>query len=255
MRYTQICVVALYAANTNRRDLTFTAYLHPASDHAMLGMINDAYSEEFAMSALSQPQWTAESYLAYDRQHTERHEFVEGQVRATSGASRRHNNIASATNASLYNQLVNRPCEVYQADMRVHIAATGTYTYPDLAIACGDIQFADDQFDTLLNPLVLIEVLSPSTEAYDRGTKAQHYRGIPSLQEYLFIAQDAPRVEHYTRQDQQTWTLRDIFGLGTSLTLTSVNCTLALKDIYHKVSFEDTPADDGDGIPPPSANT
>jgi Uma2 family endonuclease len=204
------------------------------------------------MSALTQPQWTAETYLAYDRQHTERHEFIGGQVRAMSGASRRHNNIASATNAAIFNQIAERPCEVYQADMRVHIAATVTYTYPDLAVACGDIQFLDDTFDTLLNPLVLIEVLSPSTEAYDRGTKAQHYRSIPSLQEYLFITQDASRIEHYIRQDGRVWTLRDVLGIDASLTLASIKCQVALRDVYRKVSFDEMGVDDSDTIPPPS---
>ncbi len=136
--------------------------------------------------------------------------------------------------------LRDRPYRVYPADMRVKVQATGLFTYPDVSVVCGDPQFADDVFDTLLNPILLIEVLSPSTEAYDRGKKFQDYRQIASLQEYLLISQDRARIERYLRQDDKTWNLTDAVGLDARLKLPSIDCTLNLSDVYRKVTFDDS---------------
>jgi Uma2 family endonuclease len=190
------------------------------------------------MSALPQQRWTPESYLVFERASEEKHEYFNGSIYAMTGASENHNLIMVSTSASLHNQLRKRPCRVYPSDMRVKTRSTVLYTYPDISVVCGDSQFEDDVFDTLLNPTVIIEVLSPSTERYDRGKKFQHYRTLESLQEYLLIAQDSVRIEHYVRRGEQ-WLLTDAKHLDTVLTLPSIECKLALADVYEKVSFDD----------------
>ncbi|ETW93057.1 MAG: hypothetical protein ETSY1_40940, partial [Candidatus Entotheonella factor] len=130
-------------------------------------------------------------------------------------------------------------------DMRVKVSHTGLYTYPDVVIACGDIQFEDAATDTLLTPTVIVEVLSSSTEAYDRGEKFAHCRRLTSLQEYLLVAQDKVRIEHYVRQGDQ-WILSEISDLNNTLHLAAVDCTIALQEVYDKVQFAES------DTPPPS---
>ena len=153
------------------------------------------------MSALPERIWTTEDYLAYERDSQQRHEYLGGKIYALAGASAKHNLIVGNAIASLHVQVRKRPCMVYPSDMRLKVSRTGLYTYSDISVVCGDPQFEDDQSDTLLNPTVIIEVLSPSTETYDWGKKFQHYRTLASLREYLLIAQDSHRVEHYVRQE------------------------------------------------------
>lgn len=191
------------------------------------------------MSALPEIPWTGKDYLAFERESDEKHEFVDGVVYAMTGASERHNLVTGSTYASLYSQLRKRPCRVYPSDMRVKVAQTGIYTYPDISIVCEPPRFEDDQQDTLLNPVVLIEVLSPSTENYDRGKKFQHYRTLESLQEYLLIAQDSPHIEHYRRQTDNQWLLTDVAQADAVIELPSIACMLALADVYEKVDFEE----------------
>ncbi len=191
------------------------------------------------MSAIPKDRWTAADYLAFERDSDIKHEFWNGQIVAMTGATRRHNLIAGSVYASLYNQTVDRPCEVYVAEMRVHIAATGLYTYPDVAAVCGDVELEDDQLDTLLNPDVIIEVLSPSTEGYDRGRKFQQYRSISTLKEYILITQDRPTIERFMPGASGKWELTEAVGLEAILELPSIKCTLALADVYRKVTFED----------------
>ncbi|MBZ0292892.1 MAG: Uma2 family endonuclease [Anaerolineae bacterium] len=176
-------------------------------------------------------------YLEFERVSNSRHEFLAGEVFAMTGASETHNLINGSTYVSLYNQLRGRPCKIYPSDMRLKVEATGLYTYPDISIVCGEACFADAEFDTLINPTVIIEVLSPSTESYDRGKKFHHYRELPSLQEYALITQDNPRIERYLRQDNDTWEFIDAKGLNASLPLTSIDCTLILAEVYEQVSF------------------
>jgi Uma2 family endonuclease len=182
-------------------------------------------------------------YLAFERASQFKHEYVNGKIIAMSGASREHNLISGSTYAALYNQLQERPCEIYPSEMRVRVEVAGSYAYPDISVVCDEPQFADDEFDMLLNPLVIIEVLSPSTEGHDRGRKFQDYRALDSLREYVLIAQDSPRIEHFLRQDNGTWLLSDASGLEASIELPSIGCTLALADVYRKVTFE---AEDGE---------
>jgi Uma2 family endonuclease len=190
------------------------------------------------MSALPNVRMTEAEYLAFDRASDIKHEYCRGEIFAMSGASRAHNVISGNTYASLHSQLRGRPCEKYQAEMRVRAAHTRLYTYPDITVVWGEPRFADSEVDTLLNPTVLIEVLSPSTERYDRGRKFQHYRAIDSLREYVLIAQDQPRIERYLRQEDGTWLLSDAVGLESRMELTSIGCTLALADVYEQVTFE-----------------
>ncbi len=190
------------------------------------------------MSALSDADrvLSETEYLAFERDNDIRHEFLNGQVYAMSGASRAHNLICTNLVAALHPQLQGAPCEIYQSDMRVKIAPL--YAYPDIAVVCDPPQFADDLFDTLLNPLLLVEVLSPSTEGFDRGAKFQLYREIEALREYLLIAQDKPRIERYFRQANGLWVLHDTVGLAASLSLESLPAQLKLTDLYARVRFE-----------------
>ncbi|MBI5670075.1 MAG: Uma2 family endonuclease [Chloroflexi bacterium] len=178
---------------------------------------------------------TPEEYLAFERASNTKHEYINGEVVAMTGASRNHNRIAGSAYAALYAQLRNRPCDIFPSDMRVK-TGDGEYTYPDISIVCGDARFEDDVIDTLLNPTVIIEVLSPSTAMYDRGTKFHHYRTIESLQEYVMIAQDSIHIEHYVRQGEH-WLLTDIDHPDTVVALPSIDCTLAVSDVYEKVTF------------------
>jgi len=187
------------------------------------------------MSAQPQAHVSIAEYLAGERNNRAKHEYYAGDVFAFAGGSEQHNLITGNVLASLHVQLRKRNCTVYPSDMRVKVSQTGLYTYPDVVAVCGTAQFEDDNRDTLLNPTVLIEVLSPSTEKYDRGKKFQNYRTIPSLEEYMLIAQDTYRVEHFTRQPNQQWLLGEATSLDATLSLPSINCTLVLTDVYEKV--------------------
>ncbi|MEZ5402947.1 MAG: Uma2 family endonuclease [Bryobacteraceae bacterium] len=147
------------------------------------------------MSSQPLPRLTPEQYLATGRRAGYKSEYFGGQTFAMSGAIREHNLIASHFNRIIGAQVVGRDCEVYFGDMRVLVSQSGLYTYPDASVVCGQPRFLDTHVDTLLNPTLLVEILSPSTESYDRGKKAEHYRTIPSLQQYVLIAQDYPHVE------------------------------------------------------------
>lgn len=190
------------------------------------------------MAAEPKRTMTREEYLAFERASEVKHEFVDGEVYAMAGASERHNLIFGGVFGSLLNQLRGRGCRVYPSDMRVKMEALGLYAYPDLSIVCGPSQFEKDGRDTLLNPAVLIEILSPSTEIYDRTRKFRRYRTIPSFQEYVLIAQDEPTIEHYARQADGQWLYALVEGLEATLTLPTVGCALALAEVYEQVAFE-----------------
>jgi Uma2 family endonuclease len=188
------------------------------------------------MSALAQSSYTPEQYLALERQASHKSEYVNGGIFAMAGASKEHNQIAFNLAGELHSQLKNGPCLAYVTDLRVKVSTTGLYTYPDVAALCHEPDFEDAQMDTLLNPSVIIEILSPSTEAYDRGDKFAHYRRLPSLIEYVLINQDKIRVEHYIRQDRQ-WVLTEMDRLDDTLCLISIQCQIPLREIYAKVGF------------------
>ncbi|HLC16698.1 MAG TPA: Uma2 family endonuclease [Thermodesulfovibrionia bacterium] len=184
-------------------------------------------------------RYTPEEYLALERKAYYKSEYVNGQIYAMSGARRKHNLIAGNIFGGLWLQFKNLQCEVYMNDMRVKVSPTGMYTYPDVVAVCGDIRLEDAHNDTLLNPTVIVEVLSDSTEAYDRGEKFVHYRRLESLQEYLLVAQDQVLVEHYVRQGK-LWVLTEESNPDGIVHLVSIDCTLSLKEVYDKVEFSDS---------------
>ena len=184
------------------------------------------------------PRLTPAEYLARERKSETKSEFIGGQVLAMAGASEQHNLITLNVGAELRAQLRRRPCRVYPSDMRVRIDELGTYTYPDVTVVCDEPRFEDDQRDTLLNPTAIVEVLSKSTERYDRGRKFQAYRTLASLTEYVLIAQDRVYVEHYVRQPEGFWLLSEATELSAEIQLPTLNCTLSLADVYDKVEIE-----------------
>jgi Uma2 family endonuclease len=180
---------------------------------------------------------TEAEYLAFERSSEFKHEYIDGEAFAMTGASRAHNLISVNLITSIRTQLRGKPCQVYPGDMRVKIETLQQYTYPDLSVACGTAQFTSDQPESLLTPTLIVKILSPSTERYDRGKKFQIYRKLPSLQEYVLIAQDSPRIESYRLQDNGTWTFSDVEGLDTRIELNSIGCILDLKEVYDLVMF------------------
>jgi len=190
------------------------------------------------MSAQLKIYLTEAEYLAFERKQEYKSEYWAGQVFAMAGASERHNLIETNVISALHTQLRGRSCKVYSSDMRVRIDATGLYTYPDVTVMCGKAQFSDDHRDTLLNPGVIVEILSKSTETYDRGKKFQNYRTVESLREYILIEQDSVHIEHYVRQPNNQWLLSEAKGLSTGVDLPTIQCTLALSDVYDKVDLE-----------------
>lgn len=185
------------------------------------------------MAGQPQSRISVEEYFELERGSEVRHEYYEGEVFAMVGASLSHNLIVTSLVKALSLQL-DRGCLVCVNDMRVFVQATGLYTYPDLLVVCGKPQLADRRGETLLNPRVILEVLSDSTEAYDRGRKFDHYRAIESLTDYLLVAQDEAKIEHYTRQ-KDGWLLTQVKGLDDVLPLPSIGCELRLAEVYEQV--------------------
>jgi Uma2 family endonuclease len=190
------------------------------------------------MSSQPTTRLTPEEYLARERVAETRSEYYQGEVYLMTGASRNHNLITINVVSALHSQLRGRPCELYASDMRVKVSRTGLYTYPDVVVVCGRPRFDDEHKDTLLNPNVLVEVLSPSTEAYDRGAKFQQYRKLESLTDYLLIAQDSHHIEHFVRQQDDQWLLSEATSQDAIIHLDSIGCDLALGLVYEKIEFE-----------------
>ncbi len=188
-------------------------------------------------SIAAQTYLTPEEYIATERKATLKSEYLSGEIVTRLGANEAHNLITVNTAAQLYNQLVEGRCRVFSSNMRVGIGAGVSYFYPDIAVTCDNPRFEDDAFDTLINPQVIFEVLSTSTESYDRGEKFARYRQLESLQEYILISQDQVRVEHYLRQGKQ-WILSEFSTLDNVLPLVSIGAELSLNQIYRFVELE-----------------
>lgn len=190
------------------------------------------------MSTAPQPTLSPQQYLEIERAAETRNEFFRGEMFAMAGASREHNLIATNIARRVSEQFDGRPCEVYQSDMRVKITATGLYTYPDVVTTCDAPEFEDDHIDTLLNPQVLFEVLSRSTEVYDRGKKFEHYQQLPSLTDYILVSQYSARVERFTRQSDDQWLLWSTSDMDDSLEIASIDCKIPLAEIYARINFQ-----------------
>lgn len=187
------------------------------------------------MTLAPERTYTPEEYLALERRTEEKHEYLHGHVYAMGGATQRHSLIVANLVRELSLQFKDKTCWVYPADMRVQVAGNGLYTYPDVVALCGEPRFLDATEDTLLNPALIVEVLSKSTESYDRGEKFAHYRELGSLEEYVLVAQDRVSVERFLRQPDGQWLLAGFRDLGDTVTLASVGCQLALVEVYDKV--------------------
>nr|WP_320015515.1 Uma2 family endonuclease [uncultured Desulfobacter sp.] len=185
------------------------------------------------------PRITQEEYLELERTSEIKHEYFNGQIFAMTGGSLNHNRISRNIDRKLGNQLEGSPCENFVGDMRVKIQGNEKYTYPDITVVCGNIELEKIKgVETLLNPIVIMEILSESTEAYDRGTKFRHYRLIPSLQEYILVSQDHCLVELYRRGDNDIWQiLSPCTDMNKSVSIASADCELLLSDIYYRVEF------------------
>ncbi len=189
------------------------------------------------MSTVRQPKMTEAEYLAIERAARTKSDFYAGEMYAMAGAKRNHNLVVTNVVAALHRQLLQRPCELYSNDMRVRVNPAGLFTYPDAVVVCGQIEFLDEKDDTLLNPTLIVEVLSESTASYDRGFKASCYRRLPSLREYLLIEQDLPLVERYVRTAKGKWLLDEASELSQTLELEAIACELSLAGVYDKISF------------------
>lgn len=191
---------------------------------------------------------TEEAYLAAEREAATRSEFVGGNILPMAGASEAHRDITTNIASEMHSQFRGRPCKVWSSETRVNISATGAYVYPDIVAICGERLYKDEVRDTLLNPMVVMEVLSPSTERYDWGEKAALYRRLASLTDYVWVAQDKVHVEHYVRQSDDRWLLDEFRDFTDVLRLESLGIALSLAEIYAGVEFTAAAESSGDGL-------
>ncbi len=185
------------------------------------------------MATQPKPFLTPEQYLEFERESEERNEYLDGEIFAMSGGSPRHNTIVNNIASSLRPQIRKR-CQYFTTDLRVFIPSTGLYTYPDLMVICGQLEFSGNRQDTVTNPSVIVEVLSPSTQTYDRGNKFVHYRSLPTLKDYITVAQNETQVEHSTLQSDGSWLMRAHTSPEDILRLTSIGAELRLADCYEQ---------------------
>lgn len=194
-------------------------------------------------SAQAEKFYSDKDYLAFERESVEKHEYINGKIRAMAGASDEHNVIAGNLFGELFVQLKNTKCRAFASDMRVKAAASkkSDYFYPDIVVTCGARKFDDEKKDILLNPTVVIEVLSKSTKLKDRNEKFESYTALESLTDYVLVEQDTMRIEHYTRIDNENWKVRLLSKNSDELVFDSIGCNVSLTDIYNEVRFEAIP--------------
>jgi Uma2 family endonuclease len=192
---------------------------------------------EAAMSSQRTTLLSPEEYLELERRAERKSEYFQGEMFAMAGASYEHVTIAGNLFYELKLRLKATPCRAFSSELRLRVAPNGLYTYPDVMVICGDPQFADERRDTVVNPILIVEVLSESTEAFDRGKKFAQYRALPSVLEYVMIAQDAPRIEQYLRQPDGHWLLAETSGRDANIRLASIDCVLPLAEIYDEIDF------------------
>ncbi len=198
------------------------------------------------MSSFSTRMISAIEYLSLDRESEDRYELDDGELIPITAASREHNLISLNVGGELRQQLKCRCCETYVSDMRVATTRGKNYCYPDVVV-CGEPQLEDRHGDTLLNPTVIIEVISKTTEHRDRGQKFRQYRGLTSLQQYVLIDQLGAHIEVFARESDTSWKFFDVEGLDAVLELPSINCSLTLAEIYERVTFPEPTDEDAAG--------
>lgn len=191
--------------------------------------------------AQSTRRLTEAEYLAAERAADTKSEFFEGEVFAMSGGSPVHSLIATNLLTALNNRLKSRKCVPFNSDLRLKVEASGLVTYPDVSVVCGPLHFTDAEEDTVTNPTLVAEVLSDTTEAWDRGKKFENYRLMPSLKEYLLVSQRHPHIEQFVRQGSEEWRLREASGLDASLTLGALRISLPLAEVFARVEFGSAP--------------
>jgi Uma2 family endonuclease len=189
------------------------------------------------MSAVQDRRYTVEEYLAREKVAPSKSEFYRGQIFAMSGGTPRHNTIGGNIFASLRGRLRGTPCRPFNSDQRIRIPANGLSTYPDVSVVCGELQLDAQDREAINNPRVIFEVLSKSTESYDRGKKFDLYRQLESLGEYILVAQEEPQVERFVRQEDGSWLLTVFKGLEAVLEISALYCLLPLSEIYEDVTF------------------
>jgi Uma2 family endonuclease len=194
------------------------------------------------MTAVPKKKHTEAEYLALERTAEYKSEFYDGEIFAMSGAIYFHNRAKENLVGELHPQLKGGPCFTVSSDMKVKVEATGLFAYPDVVMVCGEPKFLDDKTDVILNPVVVVEVLSPSTERYDRRTKLRHYQQIPSLKEIVLVAQDEPFCERFVRQPDGVWGHTTATGLDDELAFATVPARVRLAALYAGVTFPDAPA-------------
>ncbi|WP_437718792.1 Uma2 family endonuclease [Sorangium sp. So ce448] len=188
--------------------------------------------------------WTYAEYLAQERASPTKHEFLNGEIFAMAGGTPEHARRCASVGAELWAHLRGRPCAVYSSHLRVRVQATGLSTYPDVSVVCGRLERDLEDEDAALNPIVLVEVLSESSEAYDRGQKFAHYRRIPSLREYVLVSQREQRIEVFHRNDDGSWTLREAHA-GEGARLETIGCALSVDEVYRDPLAQAAPEVEG----------
>ena len=186
-------------------------------------------------------QLTEAAYLDLERKADFKSEFFDGEMFAMAGGSPAHSLIATNLGREFGNHLKGRPCVPYNSDLRLKVEHTGLYTYPDLSVICGPLKFTEADKDTVTNPTLLVEVLSDSTETYDRGAKFRNYVQIPTLREYLLVSQQEPRIEQFARQENGSWLWREVAGQNAMLELASLDIIIALAEVFANVPFTPVP--------------
>lgn len=187
------------------------------------------------MSAIAKTFIPEEAYLKEERKALNKSEYYKGEIFAMAGATKVHNKIVASIILAVGEHLRGKSCSFFPSDLRVHNSENTLYTYPDVSVVCGKEEYLDDEFDTLLNPTVLFEVLSPSTEDYDRGTKFKLYRSIPSLQNYILVSSTEYAVEIYTRKEEDEWVLNTVEEKDGHIHISAIDFNLSLRDIYSQV--------------------
>lgn len=192
------------------------------------------------MTAKLKPKYISEEdYLTMEEVSPVKHEYFNGEIFQMAGASENHNSIAMNISSELHQQLKKRQCKVFQNDMRLYIEKEGIYVYPDIMVVCGQTELKKyKSLENLLNPILIIEVLSDSTADFDKGRKFEHYRTIESFKEYLLVSQKTKQIMRYTKQNDGSWNLMDFIGDSTEIELSSIECSLNTSDIYDKVEFD-----------------